>query len=299
MTKALRTPDSAFENLPGWDFTPQYIDDLPGFERLRVHYVDEGPKDAERVFLCLHGQPSWSYLYRHMIPVFTASGARVIAPDWLGFGRSDKPVEDEFYHFTMHRDMIIALINRLDIKNITLVVQDWGGLIGLTLPMDMPDRIDRLLVMNTVLATGISAGPGFDAWRAYSAAHPDMDVARVMAKSSPILSEAEAAAYSAPYPDVTYKAGVRRFPKMVMTDPDMEGVDISRRAVDFFKSDWTGSSFFATGLDDPVIGAKGMNWLASVIKGAPKPKEYEGVGHFVQEWGGQIARDALEYWKEG
>ena len=128
---AKRTPEDRFTNLPGYGFAPNYVDTLPGYEGLRVHYIDEGSKDADRTFLCLHGQPSWSYLYRKMIPVFADSGARVIAPDWLGFGRSDKPVEDSAYTFNFHRNMMLALIRHLDLTNITLVVQDWGGLLGL------------------------------------------------------------------------------------------------------------------------------------------------------------------------
>ena len=144
-----RTPDVFFENLTDWPHPPQYLTDLPSVEGLRVHYIDTGEAGSERVFLCLHGQPTWSYLYRKMIPVFTASGARVVAPDLLGFGRSDKPVDAATYGFEFHRQMLLDLIDRLDLKNITLVMQDWGGLLGLTLPMARPSRITRLLVMNT------------------------------------------------------------------------------------------------------------------------------------------------------
>jgi len=202
-TKTLRTPDDRFQGLPDWPYAPRYVDDLAGYKDLRVHYVDEGPKDA-RCFLCLHGEPTWAYLYRKMLPEFLGSGARVVCPDWLGFGRSDKPVGDAVYGFNFHRNMMIALIRRLDLRRVTLVVQDWGGLLGLTLPMDMPERIERLLVMNTALAVGKPAGPGFDAWRAYVAANPDMNCAALMARATPVLSKAEAAAYAAPFPDVRY-----------------------------------------------------------------------------------------------
>ena len=196
---ALRTPDERFEALPDWPYAPNYVDDLEGYTGLRVHYVDEGPRDADRVFLCLHGQPSWAYLYRKMIPEFTASGARVIAPDWLGFGRSDKPAEDGVYTYNFHRNMMIAFIKALDLRNITLVVQDWGGVLGLTLPHETPDRINRLLVMNTAIALGTPAGKGFNDWRAYNKANPDMDITALMARATPILSPAEAAAYGAPF----------------------------------------------------------------------------------------------------
>lgn len=294
--KALRTPDACFEGLPGFNFKPHYITDLPGYDGLRVHYLDEGPPDANRTFLCLHGQPTWSYLYRKMIPVFLETGARVICPDWLGFGRSDKPLEDTTYGFHFHRDMMIALIARLDLQNVTLVCQDWGGIIGLTLPMDMPDRFDRLLVMNTALATGSSLGAGFDAWRAFCKSRPDLDIAGLMQRGTPILDASEAAAYAAPFPDATYKAGVRRFPDMVMTAPDMEGVTTSRRATNWWRDHWTGKSFMAVGGADPVLGPPIMATLRQNIRNCPPPMLIEEAGHFVQEWGESVARQALTHW---
>ncbi len=291
--EAKRTPDECFSDLPGYDFAPHYVDDLPGYEGLRVHYLDEGAQDAEHTFLCLHGQPSWSYLYRKMIPVFLESGARVIAPDWLGFGKSDKPVEDRVYTYHFHRNMMIAFIERFDLQNITLVCQDWGGLLGLTIPQDMPERFKRLIVMNTAIATGQSPGEGFNAWKAYSASQPDMDVAALMQRASPILSDAEAAAYGAPYPDVSYKAGVRRFPEMVMVSPEMEGVEISKRAKEWWAKDWQGESFMAVGMADPVLGPDVMEHLRKTIKGCPEFMQIPDGGHFVQEWGEPIAREAL------
>lgn len=294
--EAKRTPDTHFEDLPDYSFAPNYVDDLPGYEGLRVHYLDEGPQDAARTFLCLHGQPSWSFLYRKMLPVFVESGARVICPDWLGFGRSDKPVEDAVYTFHFHRNMMVELIKRLDLNNITLVCQDWGGILGLTIPKDMPERFERLLVMNTAIPVGQSPGAGFDAWRAYNRTQPDMDVASLMKRGTPILSDAEAAAYAAPFPDITYKAGVRRFPELVMTDPDMEGVQTSIVATEWWKTQWQGQSFMAVGAQDPVLGPGQMEALRANIKGCPPPMLVEEGGHFVQEWGEEIARAALTTW---
>jgi haloalkane dehalogenase len=293
---AKRTPDTYFEDLPNYSFAPNYVDDLPGYEGLRVHYLDEGTADAERVFLCLHGQPSWSFLYRKMLPVFVESGARVICPDWLGFGRSDKPVEDAVYTFHFHRNMMVEFIKRLDLRKATLVCQDWGGILGLTIPKDMPDRFERLLVMNTAIPVGQSPGAGFDAWRAYNRTQPDMDVASLMKRGTPILSDAEAAAYAAPFPDITYKAGVRRFPELVMTDPDMEGVQTSIAATEWWKTQWQGQSFMAVGAQDPVLGPGQMEVLRANIKGCPPPMIVEDGGHFVQEWGEDIARAALTAW---
>lgn len=295
--EAKRTPDDRFENLAGFDYGPNYVSDLSGYEGLRVHYLDEGPKDAKHVFLCLHGQPSWSYLYRKMMPVFLDSGARVIAPDWLGFGRSDKPVDDEVYTFEFHRNMVMKLIERLDLQNITLVCQDWGGILGLTLPQDMPERFKRLIVMNTAIPVGVSPGPGFEAWKAFAATQPDMDVGGLMQRGTPILSDAEAAAYSAPFPDVSYKAGVRRFPEMVMVSPDMAGVETAKRAAQWWTTEWSGQSFMAIGMADPVLGGAVMDGLRATIKGCPEPMRIEEGGHFVQEWGEPVARAALAAFK--
>jgi pimeloyl-ACP methyl ester carboxylesterase len=292
MTEVLRTPDTAFDGLPGYGFAPHYAENLEGYEGLRVHYVDEGKGDE--TFLCLHGQPTWSYLYRRMIPIFAKQG-RVIAPDWLGFGKSDKPASDDWYSFHKHRYMMLAFIDQLDLKRITLVVQDWGGLLGLTLPMDMPERFERLIIMNTALATGRKPSDGFMQWRAYAAANPDLDIATLMQRSCPHLSEAEALAYAAPYPDMSYKAGVRRFPNMVMVEPDMEGVETSKRAAQFWREEWSGKSFMAVGEQDPVLGVDVMQAMAKLIRGGPDPYLMPQAGHFVQEWGEEVAKAALAH----
>lgn len=288
-----RTPEERFANLPGWTFPPNYIDDLPGYEGMHLHYVDEGPHDAAITFLCLHGEPSWSYLYRKMAPVFVAAGHRVVAPDWFGFGRSDKPVEDAVYTFGFHRNTLTAFFERMALKNVCLVVQDWGGLLGLTIPKDYP-AITRLLLMNTGIGTGVSPGPGFNAWKAYAAANPDMDVGALMKRGTSVLNDAEAAAYSAPFPDITYKAGVRRFPQLVPVDPGMEGVDHGRAAIAYFRERWSGQSFMAIGQADPVLGEPSMRALHAVIRNCPEPMLIPDGGHFLQEWGEPIARAALQ-----
>jgi pimeloyl-ACP methyl ester carboxylesterase len=294
---ALRTPEARFAALPGFPFAPHYLEDLPGFDGLRLHCVDEGAAGAQGTFLCLHGEPTWSYLYRKMIPIFTGAGARVVAPDFFGFGRSDKPEDEAVYTFDFHRRMLLGLIERLDLRRITLVVQDWGGLLGLTLPMEMPDRIQRLLVMNTALGTGrTDPSPGFLAWKAYAAANPDLAVGKLMGRSVPGLSAEEAAAYDAPFPDRRYKAGVRRFPEIVPIRPDMEGADLSQRASSFLRQEWRGESFMAVGALDPILGLTVMSALQRVIRGCPEPLVLEDAGHFVQEAGDRVARAALAHW---
>ena len=299
--KAIRTPDDRFENVPGWDYAPHYIDDLPGYEGLRMHYVDEGPKEGV-TFLCIHGEPSWSYLFRKMAPVFTDAGHRFVALDMFGFGRSDKPVDDDVYTYHFHRDALIAFVERMDLKNVCLVVQDWGGVLGLTLPMAAPERYTRLIIMNTGLPGGEDAGKGFADWRAFNRANPDLDVAALMKRSTPVLTDDEAAAYAAPFPDQSFKGGVRRFPELVMmkengedlTPASAEGVETSLKARQFWMQDWSGESFMAIGMQDPVLGPKVMQMMRMLIKGCPEPMEIEEAGHFVQEWGEPVARAALE-----
>jgi pimeloyl-ACP methyl ester carboxylesterase len=297
--EALRTPDERFSALPDFPYAPRYVDDLPGCEGLRAHYVDEGPADAD-VFLCLHGEPTWAYLYRRMIPVFLAGGGRVVAPDYFGFGRSDKPVDDAAYSFSFHRHFLLALVRRLDLRGVTLVAQDWGGLLGFTLPLDTDfrSRLKRLIVMNTALADGRSLGPGFDAWRAFAFSRPNFEVGDLMGRAVAHLTPAERAAYDAPFPDDRYKAGVRAFPHMVMTDPDQEGVAESRAAAAFWAEAWKGRSFMAYGGADGVFPPASMEALRVGIRGCPPALVLPEAGHFVQEWGRPIAEAALASFRD-
>ena len=296
MTAVLRTPDERFHHLVDFAYQPRYMEDLPQFEGLRLHYVDEGPMEAETTFVCLHGEPTWAYLYRHMLPVFLERGHRVVAPDLFGFGRSDKPVDDACYTFVFHRDTLLAFLDRLSLTNATLVVQDWGGLLGLTLPMARPDTVRCLLVMNTTLACGEgSPSPGFTEWRSFMANQPDLDVGGLMRRAVEGLDELSAAAYDAPFPDRRYKAGVRRFPAIVPTETDMPGAALSRQARDWYRHHWQGQTFMAVGMRDPVLGPQVMRQLHQWMPGSTEPLAIEEGGHFVQEHGEQIAVRACEY----
>ncbi len=296
MIDFLRTPDERFENLPNFPYKPHYIKDLKGYDGLRMHYIDEGPKDSNEVFLCLHGQPTWCFLYRKMIPIFLDAGYRVLAPDYFGFGRSDKPIEDSIYTFEFHRNSLIEFIKELDLNNLTLLCQDWGGLLGLTLPLEFPNKFKRLILMNTVLGTGdFEITPGFKAFRDWVNRTPDIDAGRLIKSVTPDLTQEEAAGYDAPFPDINYKAGVRRFPNLVPTSYDAPGADISRKARDWFQNEWSGESFMAIGMQDPVLGPSIMRMLRKWISGCPKPLRIKEASHFVQEWGDIAARKALEH----
>ena len=298
--EALRTPDDRFSVLPAFPYSPHYIDDLSGYEGLRLAYVDEGPADADNVFLCLHGEPTWSYLYRKMLPVFTGAGHRVVAPDLYGFGRSDKPVDDAVYTFDFHRNALLRLVERLDLRQVTLVCQDWGGILGLTLPPEMLDRFARLLVMNTGLPTGAFLSDGFAAWKGFAAAVPEIPVAGLIASDALAATNLmDALAYDAPFPDNRYKAGVRRFPQLVPVEPGMGGIEHTTRAREFYSKEWSGESFMAIGTRDGVLGEPVMNELREVINGCPEPMLVPEAGHFVQEYGEEIARRALAHFGIG
>lgn len=302
---SLRTPPERFEYLPGFPYQPHYLK----YGSLRMAYIDEKTGDGKDTFLCVHGQPTWSYLYRKMIPVLlnhstlsNPPSRRVVAPDLFGFGRSDKPSRESEYHFNLHRESLLYLIRTLDLTNITLVVQDWGGILGLTLPIQEPSRIKRLLVMNTTIGVGAPPTQGFLEWKAYCNRTPDMKVSGVMDRSCrQLLSKEELEAYDAPFPDVNYKAGVRSFPNMVMIREDQEGVDISKKCLqDYRTSDHFQAEdiFMAVGMQDPVLGAVVMRKLARVWKNGCYYMEIGEAGHFVQEWGDKVARTAIEVFEK-
>ncbi len=295
---ALRTPDAQFDNLPGYPWPPNYVSNLPSLAGLRMHYLDEGPdpknKGAPITYLCLHGNPAWSYLYRKMIPVFLQAGSRVVAPDLLGFGKSDKPKKDAVHSFTWHRQTLLELVERLDLRNMVLVVQDWGGLLGLTLPFAAPERYKSLLVMNTTLATGeVPLSPGFVAWRDMCAKNPAFDIARLFGRGNPQMSPQECAAYMAPFPDAGHRAATRVFPAMVPEFAASDGAAVSREAQAFWTHRWTGKTLMAIGTQDPVLGLPVMRQLQSMIRHCPEPLLLDQAGHFVQEHGEPIAQAAV------
>jgi tRNA(adenine34) deaminase len=295
---ALRTPDEAFAALPDYPWLPRYVSDLPSIDGLRMHYLDEGDANSPLTWLCLHGNPAWSYLYRKMIPVWLAAGHRLVAPDLIGFGKSDKPKKDSFHRFETHRQSLLDLIERLDLQRVVLVVQDWGGILGLTLPMAAPERYKGVLVMNTTLATGdVALSDGFLAWRDWCQSQPLFDVGKLFARGNRSMTPQETAAYNAPFPDKGYRAALRAFPPMVPEFADSPGAALSRQTRDYWRDDWQGQSFMAIGQQDPVLGEPVMRQLQSQIQACPEPMLLPDAGHFVQEQGRAIAQAAVRHFK--
>lgn len=276
----LRTPDERFADLPDFPFAPHYVD----VDGLRMHYLDEGPPDGE-VVLLLHGEPSWSYLYRRMIPVLTRAGLRAVAIDLVGFGRSDKPTRREDYTYQAHVDWTWAAIEAIGLTDITLVCQDWGGLIGLRLVGEHPERFARVVAANTVLPTGdLDPGEAFLAWRQFSQESPDFPVGKIIGGACVgKLAPEVAAAYDAPFPDESFKAGARQFPILVPTRPDDPASAANRAAWEVLRT--FDKPFLCAFSDSDPITRAAEPLLRKQIPGAEGQTHVTitEAGHFLQE----------------
>lgn len=278
--EALRTPEERFANLPGYPFVPHYLE----VDGLRIHYVDEGPRSVAPV-LMLHGEPSWSYLYRKMIPIVAAAGHRVIAPDLVGFGRSDKPARREDYTYQRHVDWMRRVLQQLDLTRITLVCQDWGGLIGLRLAAEDEERFARIVAANTFLPTGdLSPGEAFESWRRFSQETPEFPAGAIVNMGCVSDLPAEViAAYDAPFPDERYKAGARQFPMLVPTTPGDPAAEPNRRAWQAL-SRWRKPFLTAFSDSDPITRGADRLLQQSIPGAAGQPHTtISGAGHFLQE----------------
>jgi haloalkane dehalogenase len=293
---ALRTPESRFTNLPDYPFAPHYRELRSG---LRLHYLDEGPRDAPAVLL-LHGEPSWSYLYRKMIPAIVAGGLRAIAPDLIGFGKSDKPECMADYTYQGHVDWMREWLEALDLKGLTLFCQDWGSLIGLRLAAENDARFDRIVVANGFMPTGDrGANRAFRIWRAFAMYSPWFPIGRIV-NSGVVkkLSPAEIAAYDAPYPSSRYKAGARKFPRLVPTSPDDPAAPANRAAWDKLGR-WEKPFLCLFGKNDPILGSADRFLIEHVPGAKGQPHQRMWGGHFVQEdQGPELAKQMVEWMKQ-
>ena len=284
-----RTPDERFDALPGYDFEPHYTE----LDGLRMHHVDEGSGDP---IVCFHGEPTWAYLYRKMLPPLVAGGNRVICPDYAGFGRSDKPTERGWYTYDRHVELVTRVLEELDVRSATVVVQDWGGPIGLRWAVENPDRVARLAILNTGLFTG-RVSKGFMAWRDFAERNPDLPVGFVVGGATASdVPEDVVAAYEAPFPNAESKAGAAQFPLIVPISEEMAGASEMRAVMDAL-SRWDKPALVAFSDQDPVFPyPRAGEAFTSVIPTAADQVRIEGASHFLQEdRGEQIAEEILRF----
>ncbi|MDX1588582.1 MAG: haloalkane dehalogenase [Oleiphilaceae bacterium] len=293
--KVLRTPESRFEPLSGFDYPPHYlqVEDFEGGE-LRMHYLDEGPREGA-VVLLLHGEPSWCYLYRKMIPIITAAGYRAIAPDLIGFGRSDKPADRKDYTYARHVGWLQSFLDRMDLQSIHLVCQDWGGLLGLRLVAENPERFASVVAANTFLPTGdTDLGPAFKKWRQFSQETPEFHIAGVIKGGTVTpLSQSVIDAYNAPFPDERYKEGARQFPTLVPASPDDPASEPNRKAWKVL-SQWQKPFLTAFSDSDPITGGA-ERVFHQRIPGAQGQDHItiKNGGHFLQEDQGEALAEVV------
>jgi haloalkane dehalogenase len=281
-----RTPDERFENLPGFPYEPNYVE----VDGLRLHHVDEG---SGPTVVCFHGEPSWSYLYRHMLDRLVETGHRVVCPDLVGFGRSDKPTDQDWYTYDVHCDMVRRHLEPLDLEGVTVVVQDWGGPIGLRWAVEHADRVARLVILNTGLFTG-RVSKGFMAWREFVERTPDLPIGMILqgATTSELPSEV-VAAYEAPFPTQDSKAGAQRFPLLVPLTHDDPGVP-EMQSVRAALSGWTKPALVAFSDTDPVFPyPQAGEQFIELIPSAGEQVRIEGAAHFLQEDRGREIADAM------
>jgi haloalkane dehalogenase len=284
-----RTPDERFEGLPGYDFEPHYAE----LDGLRVHYLDEGEGDP---IVCFHGEPTWSYLYRKMLPPLVAAGHRVICPDYAGFGRSDKPTDRDWYTYDRHVELMTLLLDGLELTDVTVVVQDWGGPIGLRWAVENADCVARLVILNTGLFTG-RVSKGFMAWRDFATRNPDLPVGLVVGGATATdVPDDVVAAYEAPFPNAESKAGAAQFPVIVPISDEMAGAAEMRAVMDAL-SRWDKPALVAFSDNDPVFPfPRAGEAFTSLIPTAGEQVRIEGAAHFLQEdRGEQIAEEMIRF----
>ncbi|MBW0015457.1 haloalkane dehalogenase [Mycobacterium sp.] len=295
----LRTPDSRFDNLEGYPFVANYVDVAASdTQPLRMHFLDEGPADGPPIVL-LHGEPTWSYLYRTMIPPLADAGHRVLAPDLIGFGRSDKPSRVEDYTYLRHVEWLTSWFEQLRLKDVTLFVQDWGSLIGLRIAAEQGDRVGRLVVANGFLPTAHQrTPPAFYAWRAFARYSPVLPAGRLVAAGTVRRVPAKVrAGYDAPYPDKTYQAGARAFPQLVPTSPDDPAIPANRAAWDSL-GNWEKPFLSIFGTRDPILGRADRPLIKHIPGAAGQPHARINASHFIQEDAGPELAERVLTWQQ-
>lgn len=296
----VRTPDDRFRDLPGFPYAPRYVDvSAEGLDAVRMAYVDEGPRDAP-VVLLLHGEPTWSFLYRKMIPVLVDAGLRAVAPDLIGFGRSDKPTAPSAYTYARHVAWMHSFVETLDLRGVTLFGQDWGSLIGLRVAMEAQERFARIVIANGFLPTARGRTPrAFQIWRAFARWSPLFPIGRIVASGTVTRLPADIRhAYDAPFPTARHRVGARVFPSLVPTDERDPAIPANRKAWDALGR-WEKPFLTLFGKNDPILGHAARPLVEHVPGAKGQPHERFWGGHFVQEDRGDHLAAAIVRWMKG
>jgi len=294
----MRTPESRFDNLPGYPFAPHHVEvSASGTQPIRMHYVDEGPRDGRPVVL-LHGEPTWSYLYRTMIPPLVDAGYRVLAPDLIGFGKSDKPARIQDYTYLRHVEWTTAWLEALDLTDVTVFVQDWGSLIGLRMAAEQEHRFSRIVVGNGFLPIADRSVPvAFKTWRAFARYTPIFPTGLIVQTATVTKVPKDVlAGYAAPFPSAEYQAGARAFPRLVPTDPDDPAVPANRAAWEVLGR-WEKPFLCVFGANDPILGKADQPLIEHVPGAKGQPHDRIRAGHFLQEDAGPELASRIINWK--
>lgn len=293
MNDFVRTPESYFVNLVDFQYHPKYLYNLTTASNARLAYIDEGV-EKNGVALFLHGNPTWSYCYRKMIPKMLNAGYRVVAPDMIGFGRSDKPIYQSWHNFTRHYQILVDFINTLSLKNITLICHDWGGLFGLNIVPIMPAKFKNVIILNTMICTGTTMPEIWYRWAKFNDQQRNLDPVQCLIGSGCLLSDKEKEGFRAPYPHALYKAAFRQFPRFIPDTIDAPGAELGRISEKFWANDWQGKSFVAIGTQDQIL-SEPTKKIAGLIRNCPEPLMINDAGHFLFEQGDKILETALAH----
>lgn len=291
MNEFVRTPESYFSNLTDFPYHLKYLYNLTTTSNARLAYIDQGI-EKNGVALFLHGNPTWSYCYRKMIPIMLDAGYRVVAPDMIGFGRSDKPIDQSWHNFMRHYQILLDFITALSLKNITLICHDWGGLFGLNIVPVIPEKFQNIIILNTMLCTGTTMPEIWHRWVKFNNQQRNLDPVQCLVDSGCSLSDKEKAGFRAPYPHALYKAAFRQFPRFIPDTIDAPGAELGRMSEKFWSNDWQGKSFVAIGAKDQIL-SEPTKKIAGLIRNCPEPLMINDAGHFLFEWGDRILENAL------
>ena len=299
-----RTPEEAFQNIESFDYKTQYISNLVStsseYKDFRIAYIDENTKSKNGTLLFIHGHPTWSYLWRHLIPIALKQDYRVLAIDLPGFGKSDKPIREDFFSFKNFRDILLNFIDQMNLKNLTLVLHEWGGTLGLTLPMEDPEKYLGVICFNSYMNNNlVKLDSNYLNWIETNITNDDLNVRALMARTNRILKLSECNAYEAPFPDKSYKLALKKLPSIFPVSKETEGYEISLKAEEWWKQNITTKCMLIGSAKDPIVPLEKMKNLSQIIATDEVTHVINNAGHFVPEWGMEFGEELFRNLKDG